>query len=135
MEIVGCASLAEIFFTVCDPFVFLFKGGYASERCLFFFIVLFDFVTEFLEGEGAFCADCVLLAKDCVEGLEFFVKICDSSSFAIHLFRKTCVQILEVKTRCIEIQYFLSFMLLFERFNFLDDRVGGGRGFFELFLR
>jgi len=58
---------------------------------LFFFVVFFDFVTEFLEGEIAFCADCVLLAEDCIEGLEFFVKVGDLGSFTIQLGGKTGV--------------------------------------------
>ena len=48
-------------------------------------------MTEFLEGEIAFCADCVLLAEDCIEGLEFFVKVGDLGSFTIQLGGKTGV--------------------------------------------
>jgi hypothetical protein len=65
---------------------------------LLFFVVFLDFVAEFLEGEVAFCADRVLLAEDCIEGLEFFVKVGDLGSFTIQLGRKTGVEVLAVST-------------------------------------
>ena len=82
----------------------------------------------------AFGTDCVFGTEDGVEGLEFVVKVCYTSSFTVHFGGEGGVEVLLVRSTWKGRGDFLFGVVLFERFDFFDDGVHCSRGFVDLFL-